>query len=331
MKNSILLVLSLLVAMAGFHCANTAASSGGLTVEGTIASAGGMTVHLEKIGINPVTNTSQPMGTANADAAGKFKMAVPNKLSEGWYRLRIGEQRVNLIFDGSESNLTVNGNLGMLNQFQYELTGSTASLTYRNVMQKAVARQIQVADIANFADTTANPLTAVAVTTHTMANHPQSIPYHQKALEKLEKKYPGSTNLEEYKAFVGSIQQQQMAAGGAGAGAGATGYQFIEAAQRQMAADIKLPSPTGKEYSLSSLKGKVVLLDFWASWCGPCRRENPNVVNIYKKYKDRGFTVFSVSLDGLDARQAASLGNDAAQLKQAKESQKKRWMDAIAQ
>jgi len=45
------------------------------------------------------------------------------------------------------------------------------------------------------------------------------------------------------------------------------------------------------------LKGKYVLIDFWASWCGPCRRENPNVVRLYKEYKDKGFTIFSVSLD----------------------------------
>jgi peroxiredoxin len=65
----------------------------------------------------------------------------------------------------------------------------------------------------------------------------------------------------------------------------------------QPAPEIALPNPEGQVIKLSSLRGKYVLLDFWAKWCGPCRQENPNVVRVYQKYKDKGFTVFGVSLD----------------------------------
>ena len=63
------------------------------------------------------------------------------------------------------------------------------------------------------------------------------------------------------------------------------------------APDFTVKTPEGKEIKLSSLKGQVVLIDFWASWCGPCRQESPNVVRLYNQYKADGFTVFSVSLD----------------------------------
>ena len=64
-----------------------------------------------------------------------------------------------------------------------------------------------------------------------------------------------------------------------------------------LAPELAFENPEGKIMKLSDLRGKVVLLDFWASWCGPCRKENPNVVKVYHKYHDKGFEIYSVSLD----------------------------------
>lgn len=65
----------------------------------------------------------------------------------------------------------------------------------------------------------------------------------------------------------------------------------------QIAPEINLPDLNGKDLPLSSFRGKVVLIDFWASWCKPCLAELPNVINIYKKYKNNNFEIYGVSLD----------------------------------
>lgn len=70
----------------------------------------------------------------------------------------------------------------------------------------------------------------------------------------------------------------------------------------QEAPDFKAMTPDGKSLSLSELRGKYVLLDFWASWCGPCRQENPNIVNAYKQFKDKNFTILGFSLDNDEAK-----------------------------
>lgn len=78
----------------------------------------------------------------------------------------------------------------------------------------------------------------------------------------------------------------------------------------KVAPNIELPDPAGKERTLYELRGKTVLVDFWASWCGPCRRENPNVVKAYNKYHDAGFEVLSVSLDSDKARWIQAIEED---------------------
>jgi len=97
-------------------------------------------------------------------------------------------------------------------------------------------------------------------------------------------KYPTSPITNLLVSNIGSIEQQ---------------YEQYESSTsgNATAPEISFPDVNGKQRRLSDLRGKVVLIDFWASWCGPCRKENPNVVRLYKKYKDKGFEIFSVSLD----------------------------------
>lgn len=109
-----------------------------------------------------------------------------------------------------------------------------------------------------------------------MLNPDEHMPTLDKLAQDLKKTYTNSFHVDN---FVARIEASKKTAIGA------------------PAPEITMLNPAGERVSLSSLKGNLVLVDFWASWCLPCRKENPNVVKLYNKYKDKGFTVFSVSLD----------------------------------
>jgi thiol-disulfide isomerase/thioredoxin len=117
----------------------------------------------------------------------------------------------------------------------------------------------------------------------------------------------GETSL--YKSILADLSRSEQAAktptlenpAGGAAGAISIGAMAPDIAQKDLQGNVR---------KLSDLKGKVVLLDFWASWCGPCRKENPFVVAMYKKYNKKGFEVFSVSLDNAQDRWAQAIQQD---------------------
>ncbi len=108
----------------------------------------------------------------------------------------------------------------------------------------------------------------------------------------LYKKYPENAMVQElHQTLSGSGQNAQLNIG-------------------DKAPEIDLPNPEGKNIKLSSLRGKYVLVDFWASWCGPCRRESPNLVKLYQKYKSKGLEIYSVSLDKSESAWKRAIKND---------------------
>lgn len=96
----------------------------------------------------------------------------------------------------------------------------------------------------------------------------------------------------------------------------------------QVAPDFKAKTPEGNEISLKQSLGKATLVDFWASWCGPCRKENPNVVKLYEKYKDKGLVILGVSLDKDAERWKKAIADD--KLTWLHVSNLKQWDDEIA-
>lgn len=319
MKNSLFSLLLIAIATLGLSCGDGAgtSSSSGLTVSGTISDAPSLQVNLDRVSLGG-QKPAHSMANSQLDASGNFTLNLPEGLEQGIYQLRVGVKKALMVLDGTESNVKVTGTLNDLGSFKYQIEGAPSTATLLTEMQGLVARTKTSKDIEQFIETTDKPLVGALIGSMALAQR-QFVPILRKAEAKLEKSMPASDYAKDFTAYIGQLDKVNMG----------KNVSIIAEENRQAAPNISLPSPDGKTYSLADLKGNVILLDFWASWCGPCRRENPAVVEVYKRYKEKGFTVFSVSLDGLDTRSRKRYGGDEAKIAKALEGQKGRWVAAI--
>lgn len=282
------------------------------------------TVYLEELNVNDIVI----LDSGKSNGKGDFELSAKAP-EQGLYRLRF-EQNKFILLSIDKGTVKINADWAVLEQ--YTVTGSDASSSLRgfvtvlrkhmndyNTMgvvldsMKARGNDSLLADaksrmeemnmgftryIELYADTTKylpNALFAV-----NMLNPAVEKAYIDVFVKNLGTKFADAKLARDYIAkYNGAMAaqgQQTPAAGGVMIG--------------NTAPEITLPGMDGKEVSLSSFKGKYVLLDFWASWCGPCRRENPNVVEAFNKFKDKNFTVLGVSLDNDKEKWEAAIEKD---------------------
>jgi len=253
---------------------DTDAKHDGYVVKGTIANAGSIkTIYLDHL----TTSKANPIDTADLleDGTFKFKGNFPSNVpDEGIFRVRLTNSRsVFLIMDKTEQ-VDITADFFKLDN--YTVTGSPRSASHAKFSKEAVKQRRNPQYIKDYIDSSHALNGVMAINFLRPEDHAK---FHEKFGGKLRKEMPGS----EYSRSFDARLKQMSAAQATSSGG--------------VAPDISGPNLDGKVVKLSDFKGQVVLLDFWASWCRPCRSENPNVVRAYEKYKDKGFTVFNVSLD----------------------------------
>jgi peroxiredoxin len=311
MKIINLFLITVLIATL-MSCAN---EPSGLNIEGTLTNASNMTVYFDRA--DPGTAV-EVIETTETDSEGSFKISLEETPEQGLYRLRVGSRFCPLILNGDEKNITFTADLNAFSKSSFPLEGSELTSSYNKAMTDYFDRKMDMEGITKFVKEDADPIVAWQFAMNTLNNRPDFAPLHRDVYNRLKSEYPEISGLKAYENFVIGMESQ---------------YAAKMAQERivvgEMAPDIELPNPDGEMMKLSDLRGKVVLLDFWASWCGPCRKSNPKLVETYNKYKDEGFTVFSVSLDGIDSRTQARLGNNQEVIAKQMDMQKNRWVSDI--
>lgn len=344
LKNKTWIILGVIIALVGGiiwynkyqkDLVETGGLEANFEVSGKITGVPGMTLFIEA----PSDKGTIPVAEGQINDDGSFSISG-NIPGLGYYFLRLSDEKNSLIpitlipgdhltintsvnsfvskpnAGGTSWSKTMNRYLGEFDQFQQ--TQARLQLNEGNLSKEEVSKLFLQAKSKMESFSRSNMLKDPSNAYNIILSmdllpsvsfddwDPSNLDALRKVTEAFEDKYAGQPAAETFRNQYAQIENAY--------------FEFASSVNGTVAApEIAFQNPSGKILKLSDLKGKVVLVDFWASWCGPCRAENPNVVKMYEKFKDKGFTIFSVSLD-----------EDATKWKEAIEKDKLSWTNHVS-